>query len=346
MQIIVVLLWMKCAVYFSAGIGDAVLLIPLLKKLKASGYVVDGVFTSPFDCEALFRGSGLLQNSVRARGRKRALLFTALKQRKKYASVFLNMFATTRTNLLAARIMACRVICFVPERPLSFTQRVGCVQPLSGMHDATQNLRLLDAEATDADLHPGAFRIKPELPDISIPTKRYFTLQLSAGNNVLRYKNWPVDRWIAFLRRATAAWPGHSFILLGDANETGCARKVLDAGIAHVHSVSGKTDVAEAMAYIHRSDCFIGLDGGLMHLAAALGKPSFTLWGISDPQMYGYEMIAPGTHRVLKAENPLTHSWLKPLADDELKKSHYLDDLQVDFVFDEFVNFARSIHIS
>ena len=47
--------------------------------------------------------------------------------------------------------------------------------------------------------------------------------------------------------------------------------------------LTGRTDLVEAVAVLKSSSAFIGNDSGLMHLAAALGKPTVGIFGSSNP---------------------------------------------------------------
>ena len=55
---------LKAAVYFSAGIGDALLLTPLIKQLKKEGYHVTGIFTSVFKVHELYDDIKLLDDKI------------------------------------------------------------------------------------------------------------------------------------------------------------------------------------------------------------------------------------------------------------------------------------------
>ena len=52
----------KALVFFSAGVGDAILLVPLVNQLKKQGYAVTGLFTSPYDCESIFEHTHLFDD--------------------------------------------------------------------------------------------------------------------------------------------------------------------------------------------------------------------------------------------------------------------------------------------
>ena len=65
---------------------------------------------------------------------------------------------------------------------------------------------------------------------------------------------------------------------------------------------------------VHQSQFYIGLDSGLMHIAVALNKPTFTVWGASNPILYGYEWIDPKKHKIvsLNLKCAPCSAWINP----------------------------------
>ena len=51
-------------------------------------------------------------------------------------------------------------------------------------------------------------------------------------------------------------------------------------------NLTGKTNLSTLKAVIKSCQLFIGNDSGIGHVAAALGKPSLTVFGIGDPERY------------------------------------------------------------
>jgi ADP-heptose:LPS heptosyltransferase len=47
--------------------------------------------------------------------------------------------------------------------------------------------------------------------------------------------------------------------------------------------LTGRTDLASAVAILRGATIFVGIDSGLMHLAAALGLPTVGLFGATSP---------------------------------------------------------------
>jgi heptosyltransferase-2 len=86
----------------------------------------------------------------------------------------------------------------------------------------------------------------------------------------------PAKRWPYFA--ALAAKMGLPAVLLGSANDAEAARGVEGANLV------GKTTLDEAIALIAGAQAVVSNDSGLMHVAAALGRPQVALYGSSSPQ--------------------------------------------------------------
>jgi heptosyltransferase-2 len=102
----------------------------------------------------------------------------------------------------------------------------------------------------------------------------------------------PAKRWPYFAELATRlSLPS---VLLGSAKDAPAA-----AGIEGKNLV-GKTTLDEGIDLIAGAELVVSNDSGLMHVAAALGKPLVALFGSSSPEK---TPPAPGRSRIL---------WLKP----------------------------------
>ena len=102
----------------------------------------------------------------------------------------------------------------------------------------------------------------------------------------------PAKRWPYFAD--LAARLQRPAVLLGSANDTAAA-----AGIGGENLV-GRTTLDEAIDLIAGAQLVVTNDSGLMHVAAALGRPLVALFGSSSPEKTPPQ---PGRSRVL---------WLKP----------------------------------
>lgn len=106
-----------------------------------------------------------------------------------------------------------------------------------------------------------------------------------------RGKEWRQERFADLLGRLTAAdapFAGHRIAVFGTGEERGRAAPVLGALPGPVLlDLMGRTDPATAAACLKRCRFFIGLDSGLMHMAAAAGLPTVALFGPGWPARYG-----------------------------------------------------------
>jgi len=340
----------KAIVFFSAGLGDAVLLIPLIKSLKERGFHVTGFFNSVHPCEEIFSRITLLDDIVVCKNKNKQALFS-LAHLFKFDAAFVNYFASNRKNMLTACLLAQEV--FTNRKVNSwlldfFRSKIKYTEPIPDIHDAEQNLHLTGKQVPKVslqDFHIDFNPVKrPELPD------SFIAVQVSAGNNKITYKNWPVKNWIEFLKLLLQNYPEKKIVLLGDANEVILSEQITTELKTNVYSFIGKTNVSEAMNILSQSEFFIGLDGGLMHLAVALKKPTFTIWGPSSIILYGYDQFNAAVHKcvhLLLSCNPCS-AWINPnhskAKNPESCPDHVcLMQLQPQEVFTHFKQYVNSL---
>ena len=340
----------KTLIFFSAGLGDAVLLIPLIKHLKKNGFLVTGFFNSVHSCQDIFSKSGLLDNIIIRRNRLTQVIFSLLNFLK-YDTAYINHFASSRKNILAACLCSKKV--FTNKETSSFPfkifqSKINYITPLNDIHDSEQNLNLFQ-DHTKISLED--FYIEfPFQKNETIPGP-FWVIQISAGNNKITYKNWPVKYFIDFLSRLLQQYPEMSIVLLGDENEIEIADEIVNELGTQIISLTGKTNIHEAMEILAQAELFIGLDGGLMHLAVALKKPTFTIWGPSSSLLYGYEKFSPiHTCVSLKLSCAPCSAWIQAnhikATKPELCPDHAcLQQLTPQVVFKQFEQYVNLLHI-
>lgn len=343
---------MKIAVFISGGLGDALLMIPLLKQLKKRSTTLTGIFTSTWKCEALFEDTTLFDQVIVLHSAKFQLLKIGLKHRREFDEAYLNYFSSTSKSFLLAGIISKKIITnrFPEKLFFPFNKKIKYIKPLKEIHDATQNLRLLKPSIKDNALSDDLFELPlKKINDFSFP-QSFIAVQISTANNKITYKNWAIENWIEFLKRATEKYPQLAFILVGEPNERVLAETILQQKINNVHSFVGKTTIREVIAILNASKLFVGLDGGLMHLAVSLKKPTFTLWGASDFNLYGYEKINPMKNRIVFKDIACRpcNSWINPnttrvKSPVKCPDNACMRELSVEQVFASFTNFAEKI---
>ncbi len=99
-------------------------------------------------------------------------------------------------------------------------------------------------------------------------------------------KQWPAQHYAALARLAHAA--GWRVALLGSARERDIAQAIAQAaeasGDAWLVDLCGRTTMAQAIDLLGVAAGVVSNDSGLMHVAAALGRPTVGLYGSTDPR--------------------------------------------------------------
>ena len=95
-------------------------------------------------------------------------------------------------------------------------------------------------------------------------------------------KRWPEAHFAALARllaaRGCAVW------LVGSPKDHAIAETIAAASTGACINLCGKTDIAEAADLLAASRLVVTNDSGLMHIAAAVGRPVIALYGSSSPQ--------------------------------------------------------------
>lgn len=107
-------------------------------------------------------------------------------------------------------------------------------------------------------------------------------LVLVPGSGGLATKRWPADRFAAVARARLAA--GWRVWVFGSAAERDLADAIRRDGGAQALDFCG-LPLASAIPLMLRADQVLSNDSGLMHVAAALGRPTVGLFGPSDPAL-------------------------------------------------------------
>ncbi len=332
----------KAIVFFSAGLGDALLLIPMVKRLKTQGYRVAGLFNSDMPCAEMMRNTGVLDDIIDVKNKAQQAVLS-LQKMKAYDLAVLNAFSGGRANFMTALAIAENVV--TNSKHDTNNAKIKTISALPGIHDAEQNLRLIGESNFTLD-------------DLSIPMltpfeglpQEYIALQVSSGNARIAYKNWPLEHWMKFLSLLLSNYKGKKLVLLGNKEDIPLAEKLHNEFGSTLISLAGKTSITGAMEVLSNCKLFIGLDGGLMHLAAAFGKPTFTLWGPSNEKLYGYEQFDPQMHRCARSSQNCSpcNSWIQPNTSktdvpENCPDNACMRDLDPKEVFEAFRKYLNSI---
>ena len=97
-------------------------------------------------------------------------------------------------------------------------------------------------------------------------------------------RQWPLDRWVDVLRRLVHE-RGVEVVFCGGPDDTpALAALVADLGsaAAHAHDLSAAVPLADVAALLPRMDLYLGVNSGLMHLAASCGTPTVAIFDAAD----------------------------------------------------------------
>jgi heptosyltransferase-2 len=93
-------------------------------------------------------------------------------------------------------------------------------------------------------------------------------------------KRWPAEHFITLARRFIDS--GYVVWLVGSPNDRVAADPIA-AAIPEVRNVCGRTDLGTAIDLLATASVVVSNDSGLMHAAAAVGRPLVALFGSSSP---------------------------------------------------------------
>ncbi len=335
---------LKAAVYFSAGIGDALLLTPLIKQLKKEGYHVTGIFTSSYKIHELYEDIDLLDEKIVILSKPKKVWFVGKYFLNKFHVSVVNYFAANKTNLTVASKTSIRVI---TNRDVVFQKiklnNVQLIQPQSNLHDAQQNLNLINSTY---NIIENDFKLNLLRKSKSKTDKKIIAIQCGAGNNKTPYKIWDTDKWIQLINRIHVDFPELQILLLGDKHEVGLNKKIK---CENTIQLAGKTNLQELPSIIKTANCFIGSDSGLMHLAVALDVPTFTIWGASNENLYSYTKFNPEKHQLvfnIQLKCRPCSAWINPNISrvknaEDCPDFKCLRDLNVDLVYQKLSVFLK-----
>lgn len=95
-------------------------------------------------------------------------------------------------------------------------------------------------------------------------------------------KRWPARHFASLADRLTAL--GHTVWLLGSPNDRAVGDEIVSAtGSMPAVNLCGQTSLAQAIDLLALAAIVVCNDSGLMHLAAALGRPLVAVYGSSSP---------------------------------------------------------------
>lgn len=94
---------------------------------------------------------------------------------------------------------------------------------------------------------------------------------------------WPTRHFAALAHLLAQAWPRNELLLLGSPAGRSVATEIAALSGRALRNLCGETSPEEASAIVSQAAGVVSGDTGLMHLAAAFGRPQVAVFGPSDP---------------------------------------------------------------
>ena len=327
------------------------MLVPLFKRLKADGHRLTILLDSPYLSTDFILSAHFPIDTVidiSGSGKKIAGFFKMIRS---FDLIYLDSSNASMKNMFLAFILSKnRIVARNKKTPFFLAKNRYLDEHIHAsilnklLHDKKEyKLELEEMHLNDYNPSKSVF----SKFQLQAERKKIF-IQISAGNAKTPFKNWPINYWRSFLLYISEEHPDYQLLLIGDKNEIEYGEKIDLSAQPGIFNLIGKTSLSEAMEILFHSELYLGLDSGFMHMAVALNKPTFSIFGASSFAYVGYEQFDKNKHRTLHNE---TECWpchgLISVNESRVKKAKQCPDFKCikgispDWVYDMFIDFLK-----
>ncbi len=346
----------EIAVFVSSGIGNAVMLVPVMRLAQEQGRRVTIILNSPFISPEFLKYNNFPADEIIDLRNKNQFSFT-IKNIYRFDEAYLDYSSSSVKNMFLASFISKKA--FVYRKNKIPIPGIDFLPLLINTHAAVLHAKMIDDSINEENFQLELMQLKSPgkipaiIKEFRNTAKKIITVQISSGNNKTKFKDWPTEYWIDFLDRLLLNYPDFAIILLGDENEVYLGNTVLKKiQNNRIISIIGTTTLREAGDILYNSDLYIGLDSGFMHLAVAYDIPTFTILGASNEQFIGYHKFNPKKHFVIYKDLSCRpcHGWIgtntsrvnNPYNCPDIK---CLNELLPVEVFNKFEDFISNVSI-
>jgi heptosyltransferase II len=289
---------MKILIRMPNWLGDIVMAVPAVKSVRASFPKARVDLLAPSWAGPIVEKSGILDEflpmatknlpssvtasrALRERGYDLGILLTnsfssAFSMRLTGAKRRLGYATDGRGFLLTDRVE-------MPDRKnerhqvFYYLELARCAERLLGLDpaDATvpdTSISFPDTAVVDADKFLLNLGVVPGRPIV--------TLGVGSANS--RAKRWPAANFAALADRLQQEL-GAVVLMVGSGSDHAAGAAVAASAKKPPLDLTGQTDISRAAGILKRSTAVVSNDMGLAHLSAAVGTPTFVVFGPTDP---------------------------------------------------------------
>lgn len=292
------------------GIGDALFMLPLLKALKQQAEVerIDVILGSRtkeiMRCSSYIDDIYVIDKDIwKAQGKLRTLidkLGLFMQLRKRRYDIFIDLSMQPEYGLWA-KVLGISVRAgfdyknrgrFLNRRLTLSKEGFVCKHMIEYYADIG---RLLGVEIIDRkpelQLTPDSLiQAKTILDNNGMAQRRYIILAPGGGATWgagARLRLWPVEHFVGLLELLKAKISFDGVIVIGASDDRALGEEIKKKWSGRTINCCGMTNLVTSAALTRMSQCFIGSDSGIVHLATALDVPIITFYGAPDPRVYG-----------------------------------------------------------
>ncbi len=275
----------------TTGLGDSLWGTPAVKALRKKhpkGHIA--LFTSPIG-EELFRNNPNIDEIFVV---KNPALFSSLKllptlRKRKFDTAYIFHFSQRPILPIVSLAGPSKIVGTVGINKGLDHLLTDPIQS-THIHEIERRLKISDCSNAPADMELFLTEEENSASFIHLPDNSLLIGMHPGAKD--KFKQWNPKGFIE-LGRKLAKEKGATLIITGDKHEAPLADEIA-THIPGAVSVAGKLPVRVAAALIEKLDLFITNDTGPMHIAFAMGTPTFAFFSPTDPTLCGPYKISHG----------------------------------------------------
>tara|TARA_B100001121_G_scaffold262268_1_gene242554 strand:- start:1536 stop:2576 length:1041 start_codon:yes stop_codon:yes gene_type:complete len=278
----------KILIPINTGLGNAVLILPLLRTLKRvyKNSCIDLYGGKQFGADELFKYDEDINEIYYTLPRKKYdLILSPFLGGGDYFAIKMkmrNMFSLVISHSFVGNQIKGHIKELIYKLFRIKTVRFNLLK-----HESWNNLNLLSILDGDNQqyefknlMSPGVLnKINQLILKFNLP-EQYIAIQLGVANNQSDPRMWPIFKWKLIIEEMIKKRV--KVVLLGDKNELGLGNQIeKEHNKGSVINLIGKTTIPELMGVINKATLILGVDSGIAHISGALNKKTLILWGPS-----------------------------------------------------------------